>query len=1111
MQHRKWFSRLLVITVCLMSSFTVQGDEALVEGFQSPPQSARPRVWWHWMNGNISKEGIRKDLEWMKRVGIGGMQNFDGSQDTPQVVNKRLVYMTPEWRDAFRYAVELAGKLQLEFGIASSPGWSETGGPWVEPQDGMKKLVWSSTRVMGPSRFNGKLSQPPSVAGPFQDMPRDDGLSQKEAQLLDFYRDIAVLAYRTPVASQRNSRPVKVTTSTASGDAMALLDGNLSTSITLPLSEEIPGWVLYDYGKPRHFRAASLAAPSTLDFTWVLEAGDDEQHLRPMAEWPRNHFIRHATISFPVATARFWRLTIKPSPFKWPFDLSANSPGAVPAQNQVRVNKQVKLNELQIYSGGRVHLFEEKAGFSIPDSYYVLDGALSSPDEAIDPNDIIDLTDMMSIDGSLDWSPPKGDWTVLRLGYSLTGKTNHPASPEATGLEVDKLDKQAVKRYLDNYFAKFEKTLGPDLAKERGLRAFVTDSIESSGQNWTPAMIAEFKARRGYDPTPWLPALTGVIVGDASRSDRFLWDFRKTLMELLSDAHYAQIAESTKQRGLTYYGESLEGYPFMALGDDLDMRQYADIPMAAVWTSYKPDERDGLPTQILDMRGAASVAHIFGQKRVAAESLTSGNEPWAFSPASLRPVIDLAFALGVNLPVIHTSVHQPTERKPGMTLGYFGQHFTRHETWGELATAWITYLSRSSYLLQQGRFAADVAWFYGEEGPLASFRDRTPADLPEGYGFDFVNANILLRHLRSQEGRLVSSGGARYRLLYLGGSSERMTLSVLRRLKELSDQGIVIAGRRPVCSPSLADAANEKEYRQLVAELWDGGKVINSGHPNEVLARLNVARDFDYDKPKSDSLVMFSHRKLTDGHIYFLSNRRARLEQIEARFRVVGKKPELWHADSGKREPVSWRIEQGHTVVPLSLSANESVFVVFLEDTDKTAGQAPVYEEHLVAMLAVDWTLQFQSDLGAPDDVMHTSLGSWTESEDFGVKYFSGVGTYRRTFRLESADLKTCGQILLDLGSVGELAEVNVNGQPVGTVWHAPFRLDVTDKLKSGGNTLEIRVANLWVNRMIGDKQPGAVPVAFTVTSTYQSDAPLRPSGLIGPVTLTRRAPQNCM
>jgi hypothetical protein len=423
-----------------------------------------------------------------------------------------------------------------------------------------------------------------------------------------------------------------------------------------------------------------------------------------------------------------------------------------------------------------------------------------------------------------------------------------------------------------------------------------------------------------------------------------------------------------------------------------------------------------------------------------------------------------------------------------------------------MAGPWVEYLSRTAYLLQQGRFVADVAWFYGEEGSLAAlYAAGEPDNLPVGYGYDFVSRRMLLCHLSARDGSLVSSGGAQYRLLYLGGSSHRMTLAVLRKLKALSDQGIQIAGRRPGGSPSLADEGQEDEYQAIVEALWGHGIILDRVSPNTALEVLGLTRDFSYEKPTPDSNIMFLHRRLIDGDLYYLTNRKAQAEAFDASFRVVGRKPELWHADSGVREPVTWRLEGGRTVVRLSLHAHESVFVVFREATERDAEAVPAPKDHPILSIEGCWKLSFEPGRGAPQESLSTPLGSWSDSAQPSIKYFSGIATYLKSFAVESADLLAHGRLILDLGQVHELAEITLNGQFIGTVWHAPFELDVTPALQAGTNVLEIRVANLWVNCLIGDKQPGAVPVAFTVTTTYKPDAPLRPSGIIGPVTLTRR------
>ena len=712
----------------------------------------------------------------------------------------------------------------------------------------------------------------------------------------------------------------------------------------------------------------------------------------------------------------------------------------------------------------------------------------------------------MRADGSLDWTPPKGDWRVVRLGYSLLGTTNHPAAPEATGLEVDKFDGAAVRRYLDHYLGMYRDAAGADLIGKRGVQALLTDSIEVGAANWTPKMLAQFRRLRGYDPTPWLPALTGAVIGTRAESDAFLYDYRRTLADLMASEHYGTVADVAHANGLKVYGEALEDNR-PSLGDDMAMRSHTDVPMAAMWTFGRAAGPN--PSYLADIKGAASVAHLYGQNVVAAESMTAALAPWAFAPADLKRVIDLEFVTGVNRPVIHTSVHQPVDDKvPGLSLFIFGQYFNRHETWGEMARPWVDYMARTGFVLQQGTNVADVAYFYGEEAPLTGLYGRAPvADAPRVYAYDFVNPDVVTNLLSVEDGQLVAKSGARYRLLYLGGSSGRMTLAMLRRIAALAEAGATIVGDAPTGSPGLGDDA--ATYRALVARLWGGGtetavgkgRVIAGKQVEAALARIGVAPDLAYAGAAADSDLPFVHRKLADGDAYYIVNRRNRSEHVEARFRVTGRVPELWHAETGAATPVSYRSEGGVTVVPLDLAAEDAVFVVFRRPASAAAltVAAPALEP--VATLDGPWRVAFQPGRGAPTQTTLASLAPLSDNAEPGIKYFSGVATYTRGFALPKG-AKPGAPLWLDLGAIGDVAEVRVNGQLVGTAWHAPYRLDIGKAAHAGRNSLDIRVADLWVNRLIGDAQPGAKPITWTAMPSYRADAPLRRSGLIGPVTL---------
>jgi len=1078
---------------------------SLEEGFRNPPASARPRVWWHWMNGNITEEGIRLDLEWMSRVGIGGVQNFDAALDTPKVVDKRLAYMTPEWKHAFQTAVTTADRLGLEFTIASSPGWSETGGPWVKPEDAMKKLVWTETDVSGGKRFQGKLAQPSSVTGPFQDLPMPVETLQTEAKqgLARLYRDTVVLAYRLP--SARFAWTPVVTSATGPVDSSILFDGKLDRSIGVPNDGTKPGWLLFDFGAQRSVSAVAISIPpasrrTSIPFLPALEVSTDGKTFRRLGVVPST-LSPQSTLAFAPVNARMMRIVFERNKIAdQPAGQSA--PGAIIATNGgTAPTPLANVYEVRFFSEPRVHRFEAKAAFAMTDNYY----DLSSPQVAGTAlKDIVNLTDKMVPDGSLDWTPPPGAWRILRMGYSLTGKENHPATDEATGFEVDKYDSDAVRRYIDTYLDTYVVAAGAGNIGAKGIRAVLNDSIEVGNSNWSPRLIEEFKARRGYDPTPWLPVLAGAVVDNSAKSDAFLYDFRRTLADLLADAHYRTITAELHKRGLTHYSEALErGCP--SIGDDMDMRRGADIPMAAMWT-YAKDQIGPQADAWADIRGAASVAHVYGQNLVAAESLTARDAPWAFAPKDLQPMIDMEFALGVNRPVIHTSVHQPlTDHAPGFSLSIFGHYFNRLDTWTEMAKPWVTYISRNAYMLQQGRFVADVAYLYGEEAPLtALFQGHPPTDVPLANGFDYINGDVVLNQLSNDGDSVVAKSGARYRVIYLGGSSHFMTLAVLKRLNALVQNGATIVGVKPSGSPALMD--DSAQFAKIAEAMWNGktgqGTVVATRDLNAALARLQVAPDFSYSKPSADTTLMFVHRQRPDADIYYFTNRRGRPEAVEMRFRVAGKSPEFWDAETGAISPATYRNENGQTVVAMNLRAHQSGYIVFRETASSPSLTVVPKTANSVSTLDGPWTVTFQAGRGAPTNPRVMSAADWVKDPDPRIRYFSGTASYQRNLTVIGTWLAGGQRLRLDLGEVDDVAEVLANGRSAGIAWNSPYRVDLTDFVKPGENNLEVRVANLWVNRLIGDVQPGAQKIAFTIAPTYRADAPLRPSGLVGPIRL---------
>ncbi len=1114
------------LVVALISSAAAPAQSStdpLELGFKTPPDTAKPRVWWHWMNGNITKEGIDLDLDWMKRVGIGGFQNFDAALNTPKVVDKRLVYMTPEWKDAFLFATQKADKLGLEMAIAGSPGWSESGGPWVAPSHAMKKFVWAETTVQGGKPFHGILTPPPSVTGPFQSLAQSDPMGQMGGTAApapkDFYADSAVIAYREPDAeiSMEQLHPT-ITSSGGSIDTAPLSDHDLMSTSRLPIAPAgQKAWIQYEFQQPQAIQAVTFALGGPRDplaiFAGetgngpVVEASDDGQTFRPIVTLPTAGAAQH-TLSFAPVTARFFRLSFltKAPPPNSMGDIDFSELGVA----NVPKPTDYTIAEFELHAGARVNRFEEKAAFAaLPDLYTSATPAIAQR-FAIASSSVIDLTQRMGPDGTLDWTPPPGRWTVLRMGYSLTGITNHPATPEATGPEVDKLNRTYVKEYFEHYLDNYKDATGGLMGK-RGLQYVITDSWEAGTQNWTDEMIAEFTKRRGYDPRPWMPVLTGRVVESAESSDRFLWDFRKTIADLVAENHYGQIAESLHARGMGQYGESHESGR-ATIGDGMEMKRSDDVPMAAMWTQ-RPGVNAELYGYNADIRESASVAHIYGQNLVAAESMTAASAPWAWSPETLKPTADKELAMGLNRFVIHTSVHQPLiDKAPGLALGPFGQWFNRNETWAPEAGPWVTYLARNSYLLQQGRFVADVAYFYGEDSNVTAIFAAKSPDVPAGYNFDFINADALINKLSIKDGQLTTPSGMTYRVLALDPYSHHMSLPVLRKIQALVHDGAIVVGDRPVDTPSLSDKS--PEFKSIVTAVWGEnsndhqygkGRTISGQGLESALQKIQIPRDFDYSRPEAETNLLFVHRALTGGDLYFVDNRSNRPEVLDASFRVTGKSAELWHADSGTIEPAAYRIENGHTTVPLKLAPYETVFVVFRHPTNDATRSLPASIEVPVAAITGTWAISFQPNRGAPGQATFDKLHSWSDSEDPGIKYFSGHATYTKTIEATANWFKPGAELWLNLGDVKNIAEVKVNGTALPTLWKPPFKVNITSALRPGANNLEIVVTNLWVNRLIGDQQPGAKEkYTFTTHNPYKAKSPLLPSGLLGPVDVFR-------
>lgn len=1060
--------------------------DSLRRGFADPPGQARPLVWWHWMNGNITADGLRKDMLWMHRSGIAGFHVFDANFSTPQIVDKRIEYMSEEWKQIFGDMLQTADSLGMEVSIASSPGFSATGGPWVKPEDAMKKIVWRELLLEGGTHFKGPLPEPYTVTGQFQDLDRKSKFSH--------YEDIAVVAIKVP-DNERQLKPI-VTSSGGSFTSDQLMNGSYSDYSELPADPSGFAWIQYEFPEPVTVKAMTSAvdylgrgghAPERVAAD-TLMVSDDGVNFRAAAP-VYNGFCYCQTFDMEPVTGRF---------FRW----KHANPRAVYHYSQMKTSpapKASKIAKFRLHTIVKINHAEEKGGYA---SAYDID---SYPTPEAPPGDVscevLDLTPFYN-GGTLSWDVPEGRWRVYRFGASLTGKMNHPASPEATGLEVDKLSPGAWKRYFHSYLEYFRQAAG-DMMGSRGIRYLLADSYEADLQNWTPELLREFKARRGYDATLWLPVLDGAVIRSAGDSERFLWDWRRTIGELFEE-NYARMTEIARgDYGLEgcYIEAHANGRVFNA--DGMSMKRTASYPMSEMWVPGKVSSRDRVPEGQSDIRESASVAHIYGQNKVAAESLTSiglERQAWTYHPGNIKRTADLEFGAGVNRFVIHDSAHQPLDDKfPGLGLGVYGQWFNRHECWAEQAYAWVDYLARSSYILQQGRFVADVLWFYGENTNITAIYSHSQPDVPAGYNFDYVNPEALLNEVSAEGGSLKTASGMNYRLLCIDPHITRMTVPVLEKIVTLAEAGAIVCGTLPLDSPSLSDSG--ESFRLLLERAEACPNFLKGASCREALGRCGIQPDVEWNGAKD---VYFVHRSLPGAEIYWVNNSTYSARELPVSFRCEGMVPEIWHPEDGRTESVGWSSDGQRSTLTLSMESDDAFFVVFrpAQKGEKARGhKARRTSAKQLLSFTGPWKVEFQKNRGAPESIDLPALTDLSVSSSEGVRHFSGTAVYKTSIKIPSG----CGKLQLDLGKVFNIAEVYLNGRFCGIVWKEPFRVDISDAAVRGVNSLEVRVTNLWPNRLIGDAaKPAAERLTYSPIEFYKTGDPLLPSGLVGPVTLIR-------
>jgi len=747
---------------------------------------------------------------------------------------------------------------------------------------------------------------------------------------------------------------------------------------------------------------------------------------------------------------------------------------------------------------------------------FVPDFQPAPPDAVIPSAKVMDLTDRMDAQGTLNWAPPAAeDWTVIRIGYTSTGVKNHPASKAGQGLEVDKLSRKGTEIHWENLINK----IIADAKGRSSLKEILIDSYEVGSGNWTEDLAKEFKARRGYDLIPRLLCVTGRVLDDDETTERVLWDLRATVSELMNENYWGFFAEKCHARGLKFAFEPYGNGTFDSAASAL----LADIPMPEFWQQSK------VPWQKVNERGLwlwtaqviPSAAHLSGRSIVGAESFTEMNGDMKDHPYTLKKLGDWAFANGVNRYYFHTFAQQPWNDavKPGMTFGPFGGNFHRNNTWYPKAQAWMQYIARCQFLFQSGTFQADVLALYGDERAFSNLPQKEQVDWenPPGLRADLGGMSSLENLSVDANGDLrVTFNGrrldTRYKLLVLK-RAELMTPEHVATLGALADKGAKIFAPKPLRSPSLQKFPEADQTLQaLIKRYWDTGLI----HEPADFAAAAAALGPDCEAPDE---ILFNHHRIGADDFYFLCNQQDEAREVTVTFRVGGKQPELWNPINGEiTEAPNWKtLADGRTGVSLNLTPVDSVFVVFRKPAASAGRTTPRTEFKELLSLNDKWTVAFDPKWGPRQPVVFDQLTPWNENTNEAIKYFSGTATYKSRFKLP----KQKSRLVLDLGQVEVMAHVTLNGKDLGTLWKPPFQVDVTKAAKAGANTLEVEVTDLWVNRLIGDERfpswgagypdwltAGKAPPSdaprktFAASKHWNKNDPLLPSGLIGPVTL---------
>lgn len=1038
--------------------------------FLSPAKIHYPETWFHYIGGNVSLEGITADLENIAAAGISGVQLFHGQFGGPwPQVDTQIACLSPLWDNAVKHTAEECRRLGLRFTMQNCPGWAMSGGPWIESSNAMRHLAWSRTDIEAGKGIQTVLPIPEPNAEDWRD-----------------YKDITVLAFPTPLDD--TGKPLMPNAVKGTGEQAwnECLTGNLKEPLRLaPSTKENPHWVEVSFPEAVKVRTVEFPSINSFSHGWCYEPGVT---VTVEAVLPNGQKKIILNTDMPSAS---WQ-------DDYPISIACPEVSGVTSYRISIVNKHdMALKSLRLFSAARKNNWESEAGWTLRGFERTGANPVQSEDAYVNPDKIYDISEHMDKDGKLNWqAPSSGKWTILRVGHVNAGMRNAPAPPDGTGWECDKLSEAGPEAHFAGYIGRLAN--GP--LQGGLLNGMLLDSWECKTQTWTTNMESEFQHSAGYSLREWLPAVFGYVVGDQETTARFLLDWRSAIGDLFANKFYGRMAQLAQSNAMTITYETAAGDIFPA--DILEYFKHADIPMCEFWHPLGENFVGSL--NFKPIKPTTSAARIYGKPRVAAEAFTSFNLSWDEHWEMLKEVANVNLVEGVTHLVFHTYTHNPQVGflPPGTSMGSgIGTPFLRGQTWWKHMPELTSYLSRCSYLLERGKPVSDVLWYLGDE---ISHKPDQNAPFPQGYKYDYCNPDVLLNRLRVQDGRLVTPEGISYRVFWMP-DTERMLPETLEKLYALILEGAVVVGNAPRGMATLAGGkAAQERFDATVKRIWatpgvsgirevGKGCVISGMRIGEALEALSVQPDV------KGSDAMWLHRKTEGADWYFVAAPQGSDLKATLDFRCTGN-VELWDPVTGNILPVNARSDGNYTAVELDLPHSGSCFLVFRQGGAKA--KAPVSYAEQKIPLNNPWTLSFPSGWGAPESLSVTELKPW---KDLAVspegKAFSGTATYTTTFNVEN--VKPDMQFMLDLGKADMIAVVSLNGKPLRTLWASPYKLDLSEAIKEGSNTLQVEITSTWFNRLVFDaNQPEQDRKTWTINGP-DKNSELRSSGLLGPVVLS--------